>query len=384
MVAPSEKDAGLSAIPRTSLRLPNAVTSFNRWSKFAQALVRRILMMLFSMYFDDATMQDWESEAFHSQACAADLMVLLGSPWASAKTQSSSIEGDFLGLIHDVSRVEELGAVFFRPRGALAVKISSIIRIAREVGLPAGTASKLFGISNFTETGMYGRIGRAGLRAIKDRQKETAFKITPAITLSFELISDLFRLMPRREYQLWNLTRRRIITASDAAYEDGKGSAGFLSVIDPGQPAETRLGRVITLPKNIYSIWGEGRITYIAQLELLAMLVALIEVAPLIRDTYSVWFIDNVAALMALVKGSSNSHSLDQMAKIVHLACFAIRTVPYFEYIESKANWADEVSRVGTQGTWAPHNAFPVEECGVLAELLTLPCIAVIMIFEYL
>ena len=92
----------------------------------------------------------------------------------------------------------------------------------------------------------------------------------------------------------------------------------------------------------------------------------------------------NIAALMAPVKGSSNSHSLDQMAKIVHLACFAIRTVPYFEYIESKANWADEVSRAGTQGTWAPRNAFPVKECGVLAELLTLPCIAVIMIFEYL
>jgi len=60
--------------------LPNAVTSFNRWSKFAQALVRRFLMMLFSMYFDGATMQDWESEAFHSQACVADLMRSLGSP----------------------------------------------------------------------------------------------------------------------------------------------------------------------------------------------------------------------------------------------------------------------------------------------------------------
>ena len=183
---------------------------------------------------------------------------------------------------------------------------------------------------------------------------------------------------------LWNLTRRRTITASDAAYEDGKGSAGFLSVIDPGRPEETRLGRAITLPGNIYSIWGDRKITYIAQLELLAMLVALTEVAGLARGTNSVWFIDNTAALMALVKGSSNSHSLDQMAKIVHLACFAIRTVPYFEYIESKANWADEVSREGTRGTWAPRNAFSVKECGVVAELLTLPCIAVIMIFEYL
>ena len=46
--------------------LPNAVTSFNRWSRFAQAIVRRILMVLFTMYFDDATLQDWEREAFHA------------------------------------------------------------------------------------------------------------------------------------------------------------------------------------------------------------------------------------------------------------------------------------------------------------------------------
>ena len=38
--------------------LPNAVTSFNRWSKFAEALVRRLLACLFSMYFDDGTFQE--------------------------------------------------------------------------------------------------------------------------------------------------------------------------------------------------------------------------------------------------------------------------------------------------------------------------------------
>ena len=70
----------------------------------------------------------------------------------------------------------------------------------------------------------------------------------------------------------------------------------------------------------LYSIWG-ARTTYIAQLELLAVLVALIEVAGLVRGANTIWFIDNVAALMALVKGSSGSHSLDQMAKLVHLAC---------------------------------------------------------------
>ena len=36
-------------------------------------------------------------------------------------------------------------------------------------------------------------------------------------------------------------------------------------------------------------------------------------------------------------------------------------------------NWADEISREGAQGTWAPRNAFLVKECGVVVELLRLP-----------
>ena len=176
---------------------------------------------------------------------------------------------------------------------------------------------------------------------------------------------------------------RRVVTASDAAYEGGKGSAGFLCVSDPGKSEETRQGRVIRIPERLYSIWGP-RSTYIAQLELLAVLVAITEAAHLVRGSSSVWFIDNVAALMALVKGSSGSHPLDQMAKIIHLACFAIHSVPYFEYVESKANWADEISRVGAQGNWASNNAFSVNECGVAIELLTLPSLAVVTIFEHL
>ena len=193
--------------------LPNAVTSFNRWSKFAQALVRRLLMMFFSMYFDDAIMQDWQSEAFHSQSCVADLMQVLGSPWAAEKSQVSAYVGDFLGLMHDVSRAGE-GVVRFWPRDSLVSKVLSIIGMAREVGLPAGMASKLYGVFNFIETGMYARIGRAGLWAIKDRQKEAVFEITPPISLSFDLLSDLFKLKPQREYLLWGgysgeLLRRR-------------------------------------------------------------------------------------------------------------------------------------------------------------------------------
>ena len=118
-------------------------------------------MMLFFMYFDDATMQNRESEAFHYQACVADLMHMLGSPWATEKSQVSAHIGDFLGLMHDVSRANE-GILLFWPRESLVTKVLSIIRMAREAGLHADTASKLYGVANFIETGMYSRIGRPG------------------------------------------------------------------------------------------------------------------------------------------------------------------------------------------------------------------------------
>ena len=88
-------------------------------------------------------------------------------------------------------------------------------------------------------------------------RKECIFEITPAITMSFELLSDLFKLRPQREYMLWGGAGRRAVTASDAVYEVGKGSAGFVSVVDPGQPEETRLGKVIAIPGCLCNIWGE-------------------------------------------------------------------------------------------------------------------------------
>ena len=61
---------------------PLAVTSFNRWSKFAEAIVRRTLFLLFSMYFDDGTLQAFTSAAADSQAALSHVMYVLGSPWA--------------------------------------------------------------------------------------------------------------------------------------------------------------------------------------------------------------------------------------------------------------------------------------------------------------
>ena len=80
------------------------------------------------------------------------------------------------------------------------------------------------------------------------------------------------------------------------------------------QPEEIRRARAISPPPSLCETWG-CRVTYIAQPELLTALVALTDLAGLIRGTNSIWFVDTWQ-LMALARGSSGCHSLDQMAKL--------------------------------------------------------------------
>ena len=160
------------------------------------------------------------------------------------------------------------------------------------------------------------------------------------------------------------------VAAFDAAYKGGKDSAGFLYVADPRQPEETRLGRVITIPECLYSIWGEQS-AFIARLELGVILVAMAEVARWIRGANSVGFNGSVAALMALVKriepvALTGPDGEDHTLGLIGGTFNAI-----FRTHESEADWADKMSRAGTQGNWAPRNVV-VDRGGVATGRLTL------------
>ena len=101
-------------------------------------------------------------------------------------------------------------------------------------------------------------------------------------------------------------------------------------------------------------------------------------------DLSRLWFIDNTAALMALVRGKSDAPSLDTMAQVAQVASFALRTRPYYEYVESAANWADEVSRQGLRGGWAKSHGFEMGMCTFVPQLLFLPPGVLARMFAYL
>ena len=212
--------------------LPLAVTSFNRYSRFVEALGRRLLGCLVSMYFDDANIVDWASAKGNSQMAFGMLNKLLGTPFAEEKHQPMSTQGLFLGLDHDFRDIPVCGHVSFWPRQRLVDKVTDMIRQAKlDDSLQPGAAAKLYGMMNFLEQGTFGRIGAQGLSSIKERQIERERHLTPQILSSFDVILAILRDKPRRRLEIFPRPCLRFVGTSDATLERPKeGTGGFCIV----------------------------------------------------------------------------------------------------------------------------------------------------------
>ena len=291
---------------------------------------------------------------------------------------------DFLGLEHNTEHVVSHGHVSFWVRERIEQKMLHMVTLAeRSNYFPSGTASKLYGTANFWETGSFGKIGRAGLNAIKDRQYDKDTGVHQSLRRSFEVLKVINAVQPRRIVSVNADIVERFCGASDAAYETGQGTGGYLLVIHPYTPREQRIGCVVQIPPQVYSLWGDQE-TYIAQLELMMVLAVIIENGHALINKRGVWFIDNVAALMALVRGRSNQPSLDHMTLLIHTALFVLRAWVYFEWVESDANWSDGISREGVFDKWHRDNSFEVQVVTMPHYILQLPIKPGLKVFEYL
>ena len=106
--------------------LPLAVTSFNRYSKFVEAMGRRLLCSLVTMYFDDAHITNWSSNGPSSQWAFSGFNLLLGTPFAEEKRQTFAPTGAFLGLDFDFNQLSLSNQVAFWARDRLLDKVETM------------------------------------------------------------------------------------------------------------------------------------------------------------------------------------------------------------------------------------------------------------------
>ena len=136
-----------------------------------------------------------------------------------------------------------------------------------------GQASKLFGCVTFLDQGVFGRIARSGLNALKDRQYSVgAAHLTADLLQAFDTIECVLALKPRRAVPTLPHLQPRVLAASDAAQDGFRvGSGGFLVVSSGGR----RVGAVVPITSSVFDLWASQE-TKIAQLELLMVLQGLL------------------------------------------------------------------------------------------------------------
>ena len=319
--------------------LPLAVTSFNRYSRLVEALGRRLCYVLVSLYFDDASVFEPRvgSVGFRYPEPTS------GYTMCGGETPCHEPQGFVSGF----------GP---RPVGSLESKLKAIIHDCRKAQtLKPGVAAKLYGLANFFEQGVYGRIGCGGLHLIKERQLVRGDQMTSAFEQCFQILEAVISIHPERELDVWPRHHERFVAASDAALETpGEGAGGFLLVFFQ-ESVEVRLGFVSHLPPSTYDLWTPGD-AKIAQLELLQVLMT--TTPERFCNRHGAWYLDNTAALMALIKGRSDSPDLEHMSHMIHILLFSLRCWIYFEWIPSKSNWSDAISRKGHADRWHHDQGF--------------------------
>ena len=65
-----------------------------------------------------------------------------------------------------------------------------------------------------------------------------------------------------------------------------------------------------------------------------------------------VWWIDNISALSSLIRGAAKPEDIDLFAAMSTLQFSSLQTRAWFEWVDSDANPADGLSRLGVHDPW--------------------------------
>jgi len=323
-----------------------AVAAVYGWDRVADALTHvmsAILLIPVSRYVDDLFGACFASHAEELRDMIVELMTMCGFTLDPEKTPLPARSQTILGI--ECRLFRKMKATWVRAHTALVARldeaktkvwIDMIKGILRVEKLEQHDAEKLAGRLNFLVWSVAGRPGAGRLSRLY-----TAI-YRPQTVVSPGLRSDLrwwLRFLTERTSKSYaiNSPRSKVVTLYTDA--EGKGGIGGVIFVTNEKPLQF----AFKVPK-VFNEMFSHRMTYIIQLELLAVTVALKLFCHHLTGAAVKFFIDNRSVLGSLRKGRSKVEDLNSLVlmtidKTVHIdQCL-------FSWIPSKLNLADLPSR---------------------------------------
>jgi hypothetical protein len=209
---------------------------------------------------------------------------------------------------------------------------------------------------------MYGKPGRLGMSGLLSRQYGSE---KPVVTQTLDncllFLRTLQEVAPPREIQLLVPPLPQIILYTDAEFHPEPVPTSRLGLVYMDTAfGSTRAGS-IDVPAEVMNSFLH-RETQIYACESFAGPVAAWNWAKHWKGRDVMWFVDNTAALSAMLKGSSPAQDVAHLMEIMHLrlAFFSCRI--WLEWVDSAANPSDGLSRDGYFDKWTLAQGWSLEQ----------------------
>ena len=346
-----------------------ANNNFSRIPRIATVAAARSFAVMTKHYVDDIMAVD--SIFGKDTALKAIRCVLLSMGWdvelakrpdgAYKKRKPANVTNVALGGLTDLTDAPK-GFGTAEPDPARLERIRALLReywSGRKI--TPSQAESLVGKAKHATQQLANRSGAACMQPFADRSldkrgfTEWTEEMSHALEC-FELItSSEFLPKVRVDYNFQSTLSdddKCVIVCTDAAYHNERNVDGEvvkrvcrLSVNCYDQKDMRHYLSYCDLPEEYYTFLEQGLLTYINKGELIAGIACLSTYPELFRGRKVIHFIDNAGALSNLINGYANKPDAARLVNMFHVALIALRVDWYGEWVPSKANIADLMTR---------------------------------------
>jgi hypothetical protein len=330
----------------------SSVYAYARLSCFLEAIPRRLLHLLWTMYVDDGQLTEPTSGQKEAQELIHEFFEYMGMPLAPDKSKPLDPCGEFLGISHDLSYMPQHGYVEFWPKETLVEKVEGLLdSIESQRRCTPAEASKLRGTLGFTAMAQYGHVGRSYLSPFKQRQYTDVPPWHPSDTMmrAIEFARVLIKERPCRRIPCGLQRQKTILVASDAQVEPGTLPGGGVLLYDSQNGL--RWGGWIQFTDRNLSTWDlsmqliQDGSQPIALCEAAMIPLTMMEWPREMRGRSILWYIDNTSAMASFLKGASRNPHLEKIVGLTWIVACHLQVELWFEWVDSEANWSDSISR---------------------------------------
>ena len=92
------------------------------------------------------------------------------------------------------------------------------------------------------------------------------------------------------------------------------------------------------------------------------ILLVFLEWHRLLRFRRVLWFLDNTVSLHSIIKGSAGHAALDRAIAVANFCTGWCKVTTWYEFVDSKGNWSDGISRELGKDPFIAKHGFSAEE----------------------